>query len=137
MVQIIGSELMDSKPKKNNPSLPSEESKYIQQHLANERTFLAWVRTAIAIMGVGFLVTNLHSSLIDTLTVRGDLLATIIGLATVGLGVLTVLMSMIIYFRKIQSINNQTFVSSKTYIITLSTIIIFIAMLLAVYFIIV
>jgi putative membrane protein len=128
---------MGNQPKKNIASLPSEESKYIQQHLANERTFLAWVRTAIAIMGVGFLVTNLHSSLIDTLTVRGDLLATIIGLASVGLGVLTVLMSMIVYFKKIHSINNQTYVSSKGYILTLSTIIIIIAMLLAVYFIIV
>jgi putative membrane protein len=116
---------------------PSEESKYIQQHLANERTFLAWVRTAIAIMGVGFLVTNLHSSMIDNLSERGDMLATVIGLASVGLGVLTVLMSMIVYFKKIHSINNQTFVSSKTYILTLSTIIIIIAILLAVYFIIV
>lgn len=116
-------------------NLPSDESKYIQQHLANERTFLAWVRTAIAIMGVGFLVTNLHSSMIDKLSVRGDMLATIIGLASVGLGVLTVLMSMIVYFKKIHSINNQTFVSSKTYIVTLSTIIIIIAILLAVYFI--
>lgn len=118
-------------------NLPSEESKYIQQHLANERTFLAWVRTAIAIMGVGFLVTNLHSSMIDKLTTRGDMLAKVIGLASVGLGVLTVLMSMIVYFKKIHSINNQTFVSSKTYILTLSTIIIIIALLLAVYFIIV
>ncbi|WP_246628995.1 YidH family protein [Mesobacillus maritimus] len=64
---------------------PSVESKYIQQHLANERTFLAWVRTAIAIMGVGFLVTNLHSSMIDTLSARGDLIAKMIGLASVGL----------------------------------------------------
>jgi putative membrane protein len=116
---------------------PTEESKYIQQHLANERTFLAWVRTAIAIMGVGFLVTNLHYSMIDSSSTRGDILATIIGLASVGLGVLTVLMSMIVYFKKIHSINNQTFVSSKTYIITLSTIIIIIAILLVVYFIIV
>jgi len=116
---------------------PSVESKYIQQHLANERTFLAWVRTAIAIMGVGFLVTNLHSSMIDTLSARGDLIAKMIGLASVGLGVLTVLMSMIVYFKKIDSINNQTFVSSKTYILILSSMIIIIAILLAVYFIIV
>ena len=34
--------------------------KYAQQHLANERTFLAWIRTAISIAGVGFLTTSLH-----------------------------------------------------------------------------
>jgi putative membrane protein len=128
---------MGNELKENIGDHPSEESKYIQQHLANERTFLAWVRTAIAIMGVGFLVTNLHSSMVDTLTEGGDTLATIIGLASVGLGVLTVLVSMIVYFKKIHSINNQTFVSSKTYILTLSTIIIIIAILLAVYFIII
>ncbi|WP_281427547.1 hypothetical protein [Mesobacillus maritimus] len=44
---------------------------------------------------------------------------------------------MIVYFKKIDSINNQTFVSSKTYILILSTMIIIIAILLAVYFIIV
>ncbi|MGM0900922.1 MAG: YidH family protein [Bacillota bacterium] len=128
---------MGSERVKTIENPPSEESKYIQQHLANERTFLAWVRTAIAIMGVGFLVTNLHFSMIDNLTAGGDMLATIIGLASVGLGVLTVLMSMIVYFKKIHSINNQSFVSSKTYIVTLSTIIIIIAILLAVYFVIV
>ena len=35
---------MESKPKKVN------------DHLANERTFLAWIRTSIAIMGFGFIV---------------------------------------------------------------------------------
>ncbi|WHZ05013.1 DUF202 domain-containing protein [Neobacillus sp. YX16] len=34
--------------------------KYAQQHLANERTYLAWIRTAISITGVGFLTTSLH-----------------------------------------------------------------------------
>ena len=34
--------------------------KYAQQHLANERTYLAWIRTAISIAGVGFLTTSLH-----------------------------------------------------------------------------
>ncbi|MCM3584530.1 DUF202 domain-containing protein [Mesobacillus maritimus] len=115
-------------------SLPTEDSKYIQQHLANERTFLAWVRTAIAIMGVGFLVTNLHANLAERLSIGGDQLATVIGLSTVGLGILTVLMSMIVYFKKIHSINSQTFVSTKGYIITLSTVIIIIGLLLAVYF---
>ena len=36
-----------SQPEKNNQLL------YTQQHLANERTYLAWIRTAIAIIGIG------------------------------------------------------------------------------------
>ena len=31
-------------------------SKRVTDHLANERTFLAWVRTSLAIMGFGFVV---------------------------------------------------------------------------------
>ncbi|WP_343783996.1 DUF202 domain-containing protein [Alkalibacillus silvisoli] len=30
---------------------PTKDSNYIQQHLANERTYLAWIRTALAIIG--------------------------------------------------------------------------------------
>ncbi|WP_430793738.1 DUF202 domain-containing protein [Bacillus cereus] len=30
-------------------SFETVDSKYIQQHLANERTYLAWLRTAITI----------------------------------------------------------------------------------------
>ena len=33
-------------------------SKYIQQHLANERTYLAWVRTCITMVGLGFLAAG-------------------------------------------------------------------------------
>lgn len=36
------------------------DSNYIQQHLANERTYLAWIRTALAMVGIGFLIVNIH-----------------------------------------------------------------------------
>jgi putative membrane protein len=32
------------------------EYRHLMQHQANERTFLAWMRTAIAIMGFGFVI---------------------------------------------------------------------------------
>ncbi|MHA4180714.1 DUF202 domain-containing protein [Bacillus cereus] len=32
----------------------------MQQHLANERTYLAWLRTVISVSDLGFLVANLH-----------------------------------------------------------------------------
>jgi uncharacterized membrane protein YidH (DUF202 family) len=34
----------------------SKSSSYTRDHLANERTFLAWVRTSIGIMAFGFVV---------------------------------------------------------------------------------
>ncbi|MFL6563186.1 MAG: YidH family protein, partial [Bacillus sp. (in: firmicutes)] len=77
------------------------DSKYIQQHLANERTYLAWVRTAIAIIGVGFLVTNLHFNMKASLSKVGDLLANFIGIASVGLGIVTIIMATMVYLKKV------------------------------------
>jgi putative membrane protein len=72
-----------------------------------------------------------------SLTAAGDLLATLIGLFSVGLGIITIIMATIVYFKKINSINGQTFVASKKYIVTLSVFIIFIALLFGIYFVIV
>ncbi|KKK36332.1 hypothetical protein WQ57_19800 [Mesobacillus campisalis] len=126
-----------NKDKGEERAAPTEESKYIQQHLANERTFLAWIRTAIAIIGVGFLVTNLHYTMRQTLSPAGDLLATIIGLSSVGLGIITIILATVVYLKKINTINKQTFTASKKYIITLSVFIAFISLMFAVYFIII
>jgi len=39
------------------PSSPNPlTSKKVSDHLANERTFLAWVRTGIAVMAFGFVI---------------------------------------------------------------------------------
>ncbi len=37
----------------------SNETQLVQQHLANERTYLAWIRTSITIIGMVFLSANL------------------------------------------------------------------------------
>jgi len=36
----------------------SQDDTRAREHLANERTLLAWVRTAIALMGLGFVVAR-------------------------------------------------------------------------------
>jgi putative membrane protein len=36
----------------------NQESTRAREHLANERTLLAWVRTAVALMGLGFVVAR-------------------------------------------------------------------------------
>ena len=38
----------------------------INEHLANERTFLAWVRTSIALMGFGVVIARLRFTLIES-----------------------------------------------------------------------
>lgn len=95
----------------------TEDSKYIQQHLANERTYLAWIRTAIAITGIGFLIINLHikSSFrsLPNIAVQG------IGALSVLAGISTIIFSTISYFQKAKQINEQTFRTSSLSILML------------------
>ena len=37
---------------------PEKQATNIREHLANERTFLAWMRTSIGIMAFGFVVVK-------------------------------------------------------------------------------
>lgn len=112
---------------------PSEESKYIQQHLANERTYLAWVRTAIAIIGLGFLTTTLHFN-----TLMGDFLdhtiAMVISLFSLIIGSLTLLLATFIYFRNRKTINSQRFHSSFNIVIYMTIIVFIIFMLFTIYY---
>jgi putative membrane protein len=47
-------------PEKNSlpPAPPASQPQHVSDHLANERTFLAWIRTSISIIGLGFVVAK-------------------------------------------------------------------------------
>jgi putative membrane protein len=76
-------------------------------HAANERTFLAWVRTAIAVMAFGFLVQKFDLFLkiaalslhIDGTQARGQIFGTAAGLLLIALGGATMVVA-VIRFRK-------------------------------------
>lgn len=102
-------------PKNFNMSKTIEQtatihSKYIQQHLANERTYLAWVRTAVTLMGVGLLASKLHlySSVLQS--APGDVIARFIGLAAVLVGIVITMYATASYLVKRKTINDQTFI---------------------------
>jgi putative membrane protein len=83
--------------------MPSEEfgkdSSKAQQHLANERTFLSWLRTSIALIGLGFIIArfvfflrelNLHleaESSDDIIAVAEYPFSSFLGLSIVVLGI--------------------------------------------------
>ncbi|OLO26137.1 hypothetical protein BTR23_24060 [Alkalihalophilus pseudofirmus] len=116
-----------------NKKEETEESKYIQQHLANERTYLAWIRTAIAMIGIGFLATTLHfnTPLVDYLD---NTLAMFISLFSLILGLITILFATFIYFRNRKNINTQTFQSSYKIIIFITVVICCILLLFTIYY---
>ncbi|SHG65815.1 YidH family protein [Ornithinibacillus halophilus] len=120
-----------SKEESNSQTI---DSKYIQQHLANERTFLAWIRTAIAIIGLGFLVTNLHYSLVDTRKSEiTDLFASIIGYASIVIGIITIILASISYLKKLKTINNQSFQSTTITLVSVGVLVILIGIIFAGY----
>lgn len=63
-------------------------SSRIRDHLANERTYLAWMRTSIALMGFGVVIVRLRAFQTSSLTTPGNgwklgLIFSVVGLATV------------------------------------------------------
>ena len=69
--------------KQSNPS----------DHLANERTFLAWIRTSIALMGFGFVIVKFALFIREVSIALGDKISTppkgysaIIGVVMVAFG---------------------------------------------------
>ncbi len=76
-------------------------------HAANERTFLAWVRTAIAIMAFGFLVEKFDLFLEiasqtlarRVLNIGGQTVGNVAGLILIGLGAIMIVVALV-RFRK-------------------------------------
>lgn len=78
----------------------------VRDHLANERTFLAWVRTAIALLGFGVLIAKLRFlEIAPTAGIR----STRLGLAFACVGVLTLLLAAWHYDRTRRMIDSGTY----------------------------
>ncbi|MDA5110926.1 DUF202 domain-containing protein, partial [Brevibacillus thermoruber] len=83
------------------------DSKFVQQHLANERTFLAWIRTSITIVGLGFLAVGVVFRT-SPYTQLGHLISSIVGIGSVLFGTVLVILSTKEYLKKRAGINNET-----------------------------
>lgn len=68
----------------------------VRDHLANERTYLAWMRTAIALMGFGVVIVRFRYLLLGE--AAGSTHGWQLGLVFAGIGLLTVLLSTLHYF---------------------------------------
>lgn len=84
---------------------------HFTDHAANERTFLAWVRTAIAVMAFGFLVERFNlflqiagRSLGRKLVISGTLASDIVGLALIVAGSLMVFGAILRFVRNRRAI---------------------------------
>ena len=110
-----------------------DERKLIQQHLANERTYLAWIRTSIALVGVGFLATTVH---ITALPMEGELvnkLAMLVSISSLFLGLMTIVGATVNYYHTRRNINENRFVSSHRIIIYMTSVVLLLLILVTTY----
>ncbi|WP_040393254.1 YidH family protein [Effusibacillus pohliae] len=88
------------------------DSKYVQQHLANERTFLAWIRTSITIVGLGFLAAGVVFRS-TPFTHLANTIAAFVGIGSVVLGGLVFGFATRNFFVNRKKINEETFQSPR------------------------
>ena len=124
---------------KNSTAEISEKSN-ASDHLANERTYLAWVRTGIGIMAFGFVVVKFSLFIKQLAIILGSKTVVpqkgyslITGIILVGLGVLINLLAYLRYKRTKEQLSTGSFNQSTTLITILTVVITLIGAALLVY----
>ncbi|MBB5179819.1 putative membrane protein [Planomicrobium koreense] len=119
--------------RRSNPE-PKNQLLYTQQHLANERTYLAWIRTGISIVGVGFLATSLHFTM-------GVIRNQFVDIFTIALGIFACIFGLTIIFSATQNykkkrlqIINETFYPSNMHITLISSMLAVMIIMVIIYF---
>ncbi|MGN6615692.1 MAG: YidH family protein [Ilyomonas sp.] len=101
-------------------------------YLANERTFLAWIRTSIALMGFGFVIVKfalfikqISLALGEKMSVQSKGYSAIIGVIMVALGALMAILAFLRYRNIERQLNNNSYFPSKwlSLLVTLSIVI--------------
>ena len=110
-----------------------------REHLANERTFLAWVRTSIALMGFGFVIVKFTlflkeiSLLLETKVVSSKGYSAMAGIIMVALGVIIAILAFFQYKKYEKQLNNNSYVSSSMLSLFLTLIIFIGGIILIIY----
>jgi putative membrane protein len=102
--------------------LGSKNSLLVREHLANERTYLAWMRTAISLLGFGVVIVRLRMLQSSPISYLGT--SWRLGLLFSLVGLLTVFLSTTHYFAIRREIESQTYEPSSRWVILFSLAII-------------
>ncbi len=100
----------------STPPHPAADSTRAREHLANERTLLAWVRTAIALMGLGFVVARFGLFLREISATAGitagpeSAYSAPIGILLVSSGIVAMVISTLRFFQARRQIERGAFV---------------------------
>lgn len=118
---------------------PDSPNRRVSDHLANERTFLAWIRTGLATITFGFVVARFGLFLreigIHTQTVISSQnhFSSLIGIALVLLGVGMIVMALHNFFQVRRAIDADQFRPTTLSLCVLTILSVAIGLLLALY----
>ena len=117
-----------------------EKAKNTSDHLANERTFLAWIGTSIGIMALGFVVVKffLFVKQLSLLLGKGHEIqqkgySAILGIVLVAMGIITSVLAFIQYKKTRKQINSNNYENSPLLISILTGLIFLMSALLIAY----
>jgi putative membrane protein len=102
----------------NTPKAGRQNQSRVRDHLANERTYLAWMRTAIALMGFGVVIVRLRTFHPPLLPRPGN--GWKLGLLFSLVGLVTVLLSTGHYFALRRDIEEDTYEPAVLWVILFS-----------------
>lgn len=109
-------------------------------HLANERTFLAWIRTSVALMGFGFVIVKfalfirqISLALGNSATLPSKGFSASAGVAMVALGALMAALSYLRYRHIEKQLNKNAYFPSGLLMALLTVSIIAASILLVIY----
>ena len=124
-----------------------------QQHLANERTFLSWLRTCIALIGLGFVVARFglflrefglvvnnasdsggnNSTASTAASIFGHNQSSLIGIGIIILGIALIVLALRNYITTRSSIDRGLYIPSNFNVFAASISLVFLGILIIVY----
>ena len=121
----------------SNKTVPQK----INDHLANERTFLAWIRTSLGIMGFGFVVVKFSLFIRQIeLILKRDIVegsqheySGAVGVSIVVIGALTVIVAFFKYRKTNKQIEEENFAQTSNSITIVAVLIFVIGIILSWY----
>lgn len=122
-------------PSKKKPLL----SKRVTDHLANERTFLAWVRTGLSVIAFGFVVERFGLLLRElgfkssSVPIIPGHFSSFVGITLTILGTILLAVALANFLRVRRSIDEEHFHPSAGFAIFLTVVMGLIGLLLAIY----
>ena len=114
-------------------------SKKVTDHLANERTFLAWIRTGLSIIAFGFVVERFGLLLrelglkVNERPIVTGHYSTVIGIALTLMGVVVLIVALFNFLQSRRNIDNEHFHPHAGFAILLTVITCLIGVILAIY----